>query len=148
MIGTMRSIESMQPTIMQQQRSLPLASGIHAGILNGTMKTLRLTSAHISANRSVSKSNRACVITCSLNNTTSAPGKLNLIFNHYPPTPIGRLYFHWKKSDYCLDVRFTHVRANNNIQNGLLSLYFLKSINTNFLRLYRYSCSSKTRQAC
>ncbi|KAL4526440.1 hypothetical protein Ndes2526A_g00889 [Nannochloris sp. 'desiccata'] len=63
----------MQPTIMQQQRSLPLASGIHAGILKGTMKTLRLTSAHISANRSVSKSNRACVITCSLNNTTSAP---------------------------------------------------------------------------
>jgi hypothetical protein len=87
MIGTMRGIEGMQPTAMQQQRTLPCANGISTGVLNGTRKTLRLGSKQINANRTISKSERAGVITCSLNNTTSAPSKFfQFIFNHYPPT--------------------------------------------------------------
>jgi hypothetical protein len=75
MIWTMRGIGTMPLTSMQQQRLLPCASGISAGVSNGTMKALRLGSTHYSAHRAVPKSNRACVITCSLNNTTSAPSK-------------------------------------------------------------------------
>jgi hypothetical protein len=84
MIDTMRGIGGMQPAAMQQQRSLPCANGISAGVLNGTMKTLRLGSTQNIAHRTPARSDRACVITCSLNNTTSAPSKILHYFQSLP----------------------------------------------------------------